>query len=645
MIKKNVIIIIIFIFQTAFPQQIIYVSNKGKDENNGTKQFPVYTLQSAFNLAKEINSQPVDILLCEGNYFMNKPLILNETYSRTSKNKIRVSGDKNNIPNFYGGNKITPVLDKETGYWVINTNYEKDKFSTGFSQILSINGQPREISKFPLTSFIVPLKVVNDDSSFTITIPAELNEILNTISKENIKNVFATFYIKWTNVIRYIDTHDYKKSTISFKGDKLPDLYLIEPNVTRFTLSNIKNNLGPGQWYYKDYKTILYKPLETDHINNSLVVLAKSKEILIITGNLNNKVSHIEFENIAFNTFGDGLVRNGYFPYQAAVNVESVIQMTYANNVNFKNILAKNISTNVFGIREGCENIKILNSNFSNLGAGAFKIGNVKYNSDNEATSNITIDNNIINKGGVLYPDAVPILILDSHSNTISHNDISDFTYTGISIGWVWGYGKSLAYKNTISYNHIYNLGKGMLDDMGGIYTLGVSNGTIIQNNVIHDIKSKNYGGWGIYADEGSSGILIKNNLVYNCSSSGFHQHYGKENILENNIFAFNSNAELEATKIENHLSFTFSNNIIIHRDNNFFGKNWIGLRKKVNNNIYYSLMNNKDRSSDYLKTESNYHVINPLLEKKNFYYLINNEDIYRLTNFKKIDFLQVGVN
>jgi len=641
--KNITLFICVFIFQAIFSQQLIYVSTTGNDQNDGTKQSPVYSLQAAFDLAKKKYYQPLEIKVNGGNYFFVEPLAINESYSRTLKNKIRVIGDKINKPIFYGGDKILPILDKETGYWIINTNKKKGAIGEN-SHILSINGQSRKVTRFPSEGFAKPLKVSYKNGSVTIVIPSELNELLNSNSHENIKNIYVTFYVKWTNIIRYIDEYNYKESTISFKGTNLPELYLIEPNKTNFTVNNIKKVLKPGEWYYNDSKTILYRPLENDNISKSFVVVATSKEVIDIKGTLNKKVSYIDFENIYFNTIGASLDRSGYFPYQAAVNVESIIQLSHANNINFINISAKNISTNVFWLKEGSDNIKILKSNFSDLGAGAIKIGNIKYDSDNYATNNIVVNNNIINGGGKLYPDAVPILILESYSNLVSHNDISDFTYTGISIGWKWGYGKSLAYKNIISHNHIYNLGNGIMDDMGGIYTLGESNGTIIENNVIHDITSNNYGGWGIYADEGSSHLLIKNNLVYNCSDSGFHQHYGKENIIENNIFAFNGKAELEVSRIENHLSLTFNNNIIVHNDKNFFNQNWLKLTKNASNNIYYSLIDDKNETSVLLKEESNYHIINPLLEKKEFYYVVKNSDIYKLSNFKKIDFLDIGV-
>ena len=109
------------------------------------------------------------------------------------------------------------------------------------------------------------------------------------------------------------------------------------------------------------------------------------------------------------------------------------------------------------------------------------------------------------------------------------------------------------------------------------MYTLGNSEGTTVSNNVIHHIYSRDYGGWGLYTDEGTQNILMENNLVYACKSAGFHQHYGKNNIIRNNIFAFIKISAIQVSRVEEHLSYTFTNNIIYQEDGEIISDVWEG--------------------------------------------------------------------
>lgn len=122
---------------------------------------------------------------------------------------------------------------------------------------------------------------------------------------------------------------------------------------------------------------------------------------------------------------------------------------------------------------------------------------------------------------------------------TVNNNEISYFKYTGVSVGWTWGYALTNIANNKITFNLIYKIGQNALSDMGCIYTLGKQPLSIVKQNICHDVETFYNNGWGLYTDEGSSNIELLNNIVYNTKCAGFHQHYGCDNLITNNIFAF----------------------------------------------------------------------------------------------------------
>jgi len=169
----------------------------------------------------------------------------------------------------------------------------------------------------------------------------------------------------------------------------------------------------------------------------------------------------------------------------------------------------------------------------------------------------------------------------------VHHNEIYDFYYSGIFSGWTWGYGPALAIGNCFVYNHIHHIrqfhnGDGpVLSDLGDIYTLGDQTGTVIRHNLFHDIWAGKYGGWAMYCDEGSRNILIENNLAYRCRRSCFNQHYGKDNIIRNNIFAFADTSVVMLARAQAHTGFVLTNNILLSDGTPIYAG---GYAHKVNN-------------------------------------------------------------
>src|SRR5262249_54928008 len=130
-----------------------------------------------------------------------------------------------------------------------------------------------------------------------------------------------------------------------------------------------------------------------------------------------------------------------------------------------------------------------------------------------------------------VMPGAAAIWVGQTWGNTVTRNLVANTTYTGISVGWQWGYGPATSGDNQVTDNLLFNIGQGVLSDLGGIYTVGISPGTVVSGNVVREVRgytAYGSGAWGLYNDYGSSQITLDANVVVGTDSGGYLLRQGR---------------------------------------------------------------------------------------------------------------------
>lgn len=643
----------------------IYVSAEGNDRATGSKEDPFLTLEKACAAVRELkNESTVEIRLLEGTYFMPVPLTLSSDDSGTEQHPLVIKGEGTSVPVLSGGVRL-PSFQKVTDQlWKIDLANQLC-YADGIYQ-LYVNGKRAVRARTPNENICfktgaVTEMIVDSASSYSaglalqkIKLAPEQFSVLSSIKAADLSNVILSVFHAWDITRRYVRHLSLKDSSVYIQGNPMKPWNKLM-NASQFILENSASFLdAPGEWFFDEKeKTVYYIPRQGEEVDNSYAVNPVAEQLLVIKGSGSERVSNIHFENISFQYTRYKMPGWGDEPAQAAAPTNAAIMVDHAENIHFSNCEVSHTGNNAIWFRKACYTGKITHCYFHDLGIGAVKIGTPGMpESEDLLTKGIMVDNNIFRSGGHVFPTGEGVTIFHSSDNTISHNEIADFYYTGISVGWHWGYGYSPSKRNRIVYNHIHHLGWGLLSDMGGVYTLGPSEGTVVNNNVIHHVYSYGYGGWGLYTDEGSTGILMENNLVYACKSSAFHQHYGKDNVIRNNIFVSQIRAQLEATRVENHHSFSFVNNIIYYDKGSLYDKAW----EKVNFTADYNCYWNPDKEVRFGKAsleewrkatlkDARSIVADPcFINPRQSDFRFRNKSVLKRIKFKSFDYQKAGV-
>ncbi len=539
----------------------LFVSPDGNDRSPGTKEQPFATIRRAQQAVREWKARsspaaPITVNLMGGTYRLDRALVFTPDDSGTAEATVTYRGVGAKPAVISGGRRLdgfrsegklwTARLDDvRSGQWSFNQLY--------------VNGHRRPRARTP-----------DEGHYFRVrSAPSEAKESRRGFHYRNgdvrqwpnLEDAVFVVFGSWYNTIHHVEKIDADTRTVWFTNEAGRPLNWYEKNL-RYYVENIPEALDQaGEWYLDRTTGILsYYPLPGEEIETAEIIAPVVRQTLLrFQGDTDEdrKVEHIRLENLEFRHTDAHLPKDLFDGRQAATVEDAGLQADGASHCVVEGCRIANMGEHGIWFRDDCDHSVIRRCHVHDLGGGGIYIGEKwRWGNDCPAwrgyrtyeeiphfTEHNVVDNCFVHDGCRVFSGAIGIWVGQASYTTVSHNDVCDMSYSGISVGWDWSGNRSTAHHNVIEHNHLHHLGHGKMNDMAGIYTLGVSPGTVIRQNVIHDVQAYQSPvgyclGAGIYLDQSSAELTVENNVCYNISNAGFFLHHGAKNRVLNNVFA-----------------------------------------------------------------------------------------------------------
>ena len=573
----------------------IWISPKGSDFNDGTRQSPKATLTSALRQAREWRRTEdnriqggITIYMEGGTYAFYEPVFIRPEDSGTKESPtiIRSVGDEKVI--LSGGISING-WKKQGKVWVADVPVFNGR-PLDFRQ-LWVNGKKavraRDVEDFEKMNRICSV----DEKNEILYVPAvSIRRLID--NKGNLKAKYAEMVLHqmWcvANLrIRSVEVQGdsaairfhQPESRIQFEHPWPRPMVTTDGHNSAFYLTNARELQDvPGEWYHDiDARKVYYYPREGEKMQEAEVIVPAVETLVRVEGTLDRPVCHIRFEKITFSyTTWMRPSEKGHVPLQAGMyltdgyRIDPKMQRNYLNHpldnqgwlgrpaaavrvvaarqIDFERCQFEHLGSTGLDYEEAVQGGVVRGCLFHDIAGNGLLVGSfspaahethLPYDPADrrEVCTQQQINNCYFTEIGNEDWGCLAIAAGYVGDVNIEHNEISEVPYSGISLGWGWTQTVNCMRNNRVHANLIHHYAKHMYD-VAGIYTLGSQPKSYVTENCVHSIYKPGYvhdpNHWFyLYTDEGSSFITVRDNWTE--GEKYLQNANGPGNVWENN--------------------------------------------------------------------------------------------------------------
>ena len=573
----------------------IWISPKGSDFNDGTRQSPKATLTSALRQAREWRRTEdnriqggITIYMEGGTYAFHEPVFIRPEDSGTKESPtiIRSVGDEKVI--LSGGISING-WKKQGKVWVADVPAFNGR-PLDFRQ-LWVNGKKavraRDVEDFEKMNRICSV----DEKNEILYVPAvSIRRLID--NKGNLKAKYAEMVLHqmWcvANLrIRSVEVQGdsaairfhQPESRIQFEHPWPRPMVTTDRHNSAFYLTNARELQDvPGEWYHDiDARKVYYYPREGEKMQEAEVIVPAVETLVRVEGTLDRPVCHIRFEKITFSyTTWMRPSEKGHIPLQAGMyltdgyRIDPKMQRDYLNHpldnqgwlgrpaaavrvvaarqIDFERCRFEHLGSTGLDYEEAVQGGVVRGCLFRDIAGNGLLVGSfspaahethLPYDPADrrEVCTQQQINNCYFTEIGNEDWGCLAIAAGYVGDVNIEHNEISEVPYSGISLGWGWTQTVNCMRNNRVHANLIHHYAKHMYD-VAGIYTLGSQPKSYVTENCVHSIYKPGYvhdpNHWFyLYTDEGSSFITVRDNWTE--GEKYLQNANGPGNVWENN--------------------------------------------------------------------------------------------------------------